>query len=57
MKDTTTTVRRIKFLARMARAQVQADDSPPELHDHTYQTVGVSEVSLLLDMPRLPGHR
>jgi len=58
----TTAVRRIKFLAKMARAQKnRADDfrhsgSPLGSDDYvaTYQTVGVSEVSLLLDMPRLP---
>ena len=54
MKDTNATVRRIKFLARMARAQTQRDSGPPDTGDYTHQTVGVSEVSLLLDMPRLP---
>jgi hypothetical protein len=55
MADHTTTVRRIKFLARMARAQNRAD-SPPHYSDADsgHQTVGISEVSLLLDLPRLP---
>lgn len=58
MKDNSAaTVRRIKFLARMARAQAQRDSGPPDMGDHTHVTVGVSQHCLLLDMPRLPGVR
>jgi hypothetical protein len=52
-------IARIKFLAQQVRSQQHADDSTESFgHDSMqpseHQTVGISEVSLLLDMPRLP---
>jgi hypothetical protein len=53
---------RIKFLAQQVRSQQSQSqnghDSESFGHDsmqpHDCSTVGISEVSLLLDMPRLP---